>query len=228
MKGGGRHEDLPAEAGYADLIRRLYGSLARGDSSTADLIVREALANGLSASRIDNSIIGPAMERIGDAWGEGELGVAEEHRATEIAFRLLATLRSYERIPELKRHEDVVLATAVEGEQHVMGLRMAADVLDAAGFSVYYLGPDLPLDALGAAVRDFQPRAVALTATMPSAATVLQEAVGMIRAVDPGVTIVAGGAAVPPSIERLGANRLDDVTLVVERLDALLRRPELN
>ena len=50
----------------------------------------------------------------------------------------------------------------------------------------------------------------------------------MIRAVDPGVTIVAGGAAVPPSIERLGANRLDDVTLVVERLEALLRRPELN
>ena len=90
------------------------------------------------------------------------------------------------------------------------------------------IAPPSHIETLGAAVRDFQARAVALTATMEDAAQALQEAAGVIRAVDPGVTIVAGGSAVRPSVERLGVSRLDDVTALVERLDALLRRPDLN
>lgn len=35
-------------------------------------------------------VLVPAMARVGDAWEAGELSIAEEHRASEIAERLLA------------------------------------------------------------------------------------------------------------------------------------------
>jgi hypothetical protein len=56
----------------------------------------------------------------------------------------------------------VVLA-AVQGQHHVLGLRMVADVLEAAGYDVDYLGADVPGESLQGFIAAHQPSVVGLT-----------------------------------------------------------------
>ena len=88
-----------------------------------------------------------AMGRIGELWEHGELTVADEHAATGLSYRALLPLQEPLQIAPPRSRERVVLA-AVEGQTHVLGLRMVADVLEGAGFEVLYLGADVPSGAL--------------------------------------------------------------------------------
>ena len=93
------------------------------------------------------------MKTIGELWERDAISVADEHLATEISQRVAARLfwRALNGRP--RRRERVVMA-AVQGEEHVLGLRLAADVLESAGFDVLYLGADLPLRGTAPSVPD--------------------------------------------------------------------------
>ena len=65
--------------------------------------------------------------------GQEEVTVADEHVATVLSYRALLPLQEPLQIAPPRSRERVVLA-AVEGQAHVLGLRMVADVLEGAGF----------------------------------------------------------------------------------------------
>jgi len=159
-------------------------------------------------------VITPALYEIGRLWEKGALTVADEHQATALTHRVLASLRPPLRVeapageqgaPAKKR----ALLAAVEGEQHAMGLRMAADVLEDAGFHTIYLGADVPTDALLQAVGSLSPDLVALSATMPELAPRLEEVAGIVREAYPEISLLVGGQAAsshgeePPPIQDL-------------------------
>ena len=104
-----------------------------GDAEEAGRAIRAALAAGYDGLAIQAQVIGPALHYIGDEWQLGRLGVADEHLATAIAERSLAMVFDSMRGVSVQRRGQVVLA-AVEGEHHVLGLRMTSDALSAAGF----------------------------------------------------------------------------------------------
>jgi methanogenic corrinoid protein MtbC1 len=79
--------------------------------------------------------------------------VADEHAATGLSHRALLPLQEPLQIAPPRSRERAVLA-AVEGQTHVLGLRMIADVLEGAGFKVLCLEADLPCRALQAFVAE--------------------------------------------------------------------------
>ena len=127
--------------------RQLSAALEAGDRSEAERIVREALDARLSRHTIYDDVIAVAMHEIGRRWELGEITVADEHLATSISYGLLALVSELTRVERTRRMEPVLLA-AVEGERHVLGLQMAADVLEGAGYPVLSLGGDVPTDDL--------------------------------------------------------------------------------
>jgi methanogenic corrinoid protein MtbC1 len=148
--------------------------------------------------------------------------------ATQISLRVLALLRELFRVARGRADQRAMLA-AVQGEQHVMGLQMAGDLLDEAGYDVVMLGPDVPTDALRNIVAEHRPQIVGLSVTMSTAAANLPLALDAVVAAHPAAGVIVGGAR--------GRGRLPDphgmafvgsVTEVVEVADALVRRPELN
>jgi hypothetical protein len=58
------------------------------------------------------------------------------------------------------------MLAATAGEHHILGLRMAADVLEGAGYEVMYLGADAPLGSLLGACSRHRPAVLALTVSM--------------------------------------------------------------
>jgi MerR family transcriptional regulator, light-induced transcriptional regulator len=178
-----------------DLANLFAAALKSADSVRAQRVVESALEGGLTQLDVYAAVIAPAMRQIGDLWERGEITVADEHLASAIVERILAVLyrRGFVAPP---RSREAILLSCLEGEEHQLGLRIAADVLEGAGFVVLFLGANVPLDDLVAAVSRHRPAAVGLSGTLPGSQAKLERAVDAVRAAVAGVGIVAGGAGV--------------------------------
>jgi len=171
---------------------RLLELLLAGDSLGVDDLVEDALDEHGAIAFFDD-VLRPALYEVGAKWARGEITVADEHLATALAHRQLA--KAY---PRLVTHpassRPPVLLLGVEGELHVFGLRMIADVLEGAGFAVHYAGADVPNAALADAVRRLEPAVVGFSTTIGTSPEAVLEAVDVVRAARPDAGIMVGGA----------------------------------
>src|ERR1700710_787028 len=129
-------------------LSRSYGDALRvGEPGAAADLIDDARDAGLSPVDVQSRIVAPAMYRIGDLWERGALTIGQEHLATAVSHHVLTRL-----YPKLLRHPlregDLAVIAAVQGEHHVLGLRMVADVFEGAGFDVRFMGADVRLDDL--------------------------------------------------------------------------------
>ncbi len=212
----------------SELQREFTDALLRARHDAAEEALREATDAGLDEATIDDVVIAPALRIVGDLWEAGELSIGEEHLATAIAMRCVTLHRDRFRVAR-RRGGHVVIVAAVEGEQHVIGLEMAASLLDHAGYEVKDLGPSVPTHALGIVVDRHPPAVVALGVTMPSLAAELSEAIGMVQAVRPGAGILLGGAGVPGRLmDQPGLRRCERLSDAVAMVDGLAQGAVFN
>ncbi len=203
-------------------------ALLAGDPDEADQVAREALELTLGEAMIYQLVVAPAMHRIGRMWAAGEIGVGQEHLATQIATRVLVLVHDATAFAAHRADYRAMLA-AVEGEHHVVGLDMAAKLLESAGYEVLTLGADVPTAALPAIVAEHDPQLFVLSATMPDAGERVLEAVDAILGAAADIGLILGGPGVPRSLA--GGPQVvveSSVAAVVEAADGLIRGAGLN
>jgi len=197
-------------------LSRLYlEALRAADASGAYRVASEALRQGMTTPELYQRVIAPAMHQIGELWERGALTVADEHMATALTNRVLVALRPPPGEAQARRPPRALLA-AVEGEQHALGLRMAADLLEDAGYDTIYLGADVPTGALLQAVESLSPDLVAMTATMETLTPRLEAVAAELRRTYPDLSVLVGGQAAPPQID--GGTLVRDLELLPERV----------
>jgi MerR family transcriptional regulator, light-induced transcriptional regulator len=220
--------DAFSREGVARWLREHYlEALLQGDAGEAERIARDALDAGLSVADVYDRIVAPSMRRIGDLWAQGTIGVADEHLATQISHRVVALGAHLASVADRRRGARV-LAAAVEGEHHVLGLEMASSLLEDAGYEVLLLGADVPVGQLGATVARHAPALVALAATMPHRARVLRESVSAVQTAAPKVGLILGGAVAEQRMAEAPRVAVSALADVVERADALRQQAGLN
>ncbi len=202
-----------------------YGAaIEAGSFPDAERVVRDALAAGATGAEVFAHVLTPAMYRIGERWERSEITVADEHRATAISNRIVGVV--YEALAvEMPTSKERVIVAAVEGDQHVMGLRMIADVLEGAGYETLYLGADTSLAGLLASIARYGPSVVALGATAPWSAAKLVDTVREVRAATPSLPIVVGGAQAERAALAAGADRVHvatDATTIVALVESVI------
>lgn len=136
------------------------------------------------------------MWRIGDLWEQGEISVADEHLATALTHQAMAGIYG----PSLghKARPGRILMAAVEGERHALGLRMATDVIELAGYETIYLGADVPTVDLLQAIAARSPNLVGLSATMPGSIPALERTIAEIWRLNPNLIVLFGGQGAQP------------------------------
>ena len=82
----------------------------------------------------------PMLQRVGDDWAAGRVGVDEEHLLTAAIMGQLSLLRDAAPAP---RPVPVVLTGLPAGARHEIGILTFATVLRRAGWTAVYLGADL-------------------------------------------------------------------------------------
>jgi methanogenic corrinoid protein MtbC1 len=167
-------------------------------------------------------LVGPALRTIGTRWQRGDLSIADEHRSSAVAARLISRLGA-RFIPRGVKRGTVVLA-APAGELHGAPVAMAANLLRWRGFDVVELGPNTPAKALAeTAAGQSDLVAVGLACTTDAARRAVGPAISMVHRAAPGIPILLGGAAISDTDQarKLGADvytggRADEVVRAVE------------
>ena len=208
---------------WAVAERRFGDALLAADGPQADAEAQDAYRASSSVAEVHARVVTPAMYRIGELWKQGAITVADEHVATAIVHRVLASLYSSRTDRPMDVRDTVLLATP-EGEHHGLGLRIVADLLEMTGFHVVYLGADTPADALAAAVAEHDPSVVGLSLTMPGGSSSLEEAMAAVTTARPGTPILLGGLGVPRQLIDNGVPYLVNVEWLVAGVERLANR----
>ena len=204
------------------LARRYGDALRAAQTAAAGQVVDDALAAGLTPAAIQSLVIEPAMTRIGQLWEANAITVADEHLATAISQAVLVKLFDRLALARPRSRERVLLA-AVEGQHHVLGLRMIADVMEGAGFDVLYLGADVPVDALRRFAAEHQPALTGLTFAVSVGVGALAESIHAVHEACPATRVMLGGRAVPPGLVDAGYTHVDSSMEVLFAAERLLR-----
>ncbi|GGU63285.1 hypothetical protein GCM10010274_60020 [Streptomyces lavendofoliae] len=205
-------------------VGKLWSAVAAGDEYSALDTVRNALDAGLDSEAILLDVIGTVQHRVGVEWAANRTSVAEEHGATAINDRAVASLPQH-------RAETVrgrITVACVDREWHAMPARLLAEVLRLRGWHVDCLGAQVPSAHLIAHLHRTGADVVALSGSLP---TRLPTAHAVITACQSaGTPVIVGGAAFGPGgryARRLGARGwAPDARAAADRLAQGLPLPD--
>lgn len=173
----------------------------------------------LSRRALVDELIAPLMWTIGEQWRQGALGVAHEHAASAVLRTFLGRLPSSAR----GRGPRLLVAT-LAGEQHETGALLVAAVAAAEGWTVTYLGPNLPAEELANAARSTAARVVAVSVVQDLGPATARELERLAQLLGDQVVLLAGGRGAGPHaglLRRMGGAVLTDLDELRQRLGRL-------
>ncbi len=212
-----------ASAASVEAMSSSYEAAMRaGRGQDAERIALASLSEGLSVAALYEQVIAPAMTRIGALWAAGEMTIADEHLATALNFKVMASVYSVSLAERPAVHRGRVMLAGVEGDRHGVGLRMAGDVMELAGFEVLFLGEDVSACDLVTAVESRRPDVVAVAVPTEAARAAGEATLAKLRSSCPGTPVLVGGQGMPgPSAagdRHVSALGLSDLVPCVEEL----------
>jgi excisionase family DNA binding protein len=191
----------------AESPAKLAARMVAGDEAGAWAVVEAALASGMEPADVYLDLLVPALRRVGDGWAVGRVTVADEHRATAVAQRVIGRLGP--RFARRGRKRGTVVLGAAPGEQHALPSAILGDLLRGAGFEVLDLGANTPAESFAeTALRTQRLVAVVIASTTPDHDRAVRATVQALRRGEMSAPILVGGAAVTDHEHavRLGAD----------------------
>jgi methanogenic corrinoid protein MtbC1 len=174
--------DWPGQA------QALYSAITGGEETRARHQV-ERLAPGVGVVDLCEQVIAPALRRVGDEWAAGRVSIAQEHRASAICERLLA---SQTRQPAGRPRGTAVVATP-PGERHGLPALMAAACLREDRWLVHHLASDLPAAEVARLAGQVGADLVVLSSAMSLTARQARQAARAITtAIRPHLNVLTG------------------------------------
>lgn len=139
-------------------------AILKGPRQAALNVALEALHEGHSAADIYVEILQESLYEVGRRWEANQITVAEEHMATAITQYVVAQM--YSRLAPAGVARGKMIITGVEGELHQVGANMVADLLEADGWDVRFLGTNVPHAGILSAIAEHHPTVLGISATM--------------------------------------------------------------
>lgn len=191
----------------------LLDALIAGDQLSAVRVVGDAVNLRWEPSFVYVKVIGHCLAEIGARWHAGELSIATEHRATQIALRLLSQAQnSY---LNGRRIGKKAIITSVQGDNHLIGGLTFADLLRFEGWDVDFLGADSPIESVVELVERESPSLVGLSVTIEEFLPNATATVAAIKRLpEPPVVVVGGAAASAGNIQGADFSSVDAIEAV--------------
>ena len=177
----------------ASSVAALLDATSALDAQRLDQLIATELSRCGAVDFLEDHAI-PLLTAVGDGWAAGRLEVFHEHFASE---RLVTLLSARWRAIAPPNTRSVVLAT-LPGEDHVLGLHMAALVLAQSGLLPIFLGSKTPTRDVVACARQVGACCVGLSVSVHAEPSAVLLAIAELTAHLPdGVELVCGGGGAP-------------------------------
>jgi dimethylamine corrinoid protein len=192
------------------LVNELREAVLSYDLDTLVNAVKKSLGKGLSAVDVINALT-IVLREIGDKFQAGDLFLAElvaiaENVKTAISEVLEPELKKIG--GERKSLGKVVIGT-VHGDIHDIGKNIVASMLFAAGFEVYDLGKDVPVEEFIRKTREVNADIIAMSALLSTTLPIQREVIEVLgrEGLRDKVKVMVGGAPVTKEwAEEIGAD----------------------
>lgn len=225
---------MATEEKKKELLEKLRNAVIQYDEDTAKEASQEVLDVGMDANEaIFNGLVS-GMEEVGRLFEAQEYFVPELLMCADALYAGLDILKPHVVQLDLGVKGSVVIGT-VEGDVHDIGKNIVKMMFDVAGFNVYDLGRDVPLDKFVEEQVRTDSDLVCLSAMMTTTMTGMKKVIDNLRAKNPNVKIMIGGAPVSADIaEKWGAdgyakdanNALKDAINMISSLKKLKEEAE--
>lgn len=182
--------DIPHDRVALSYLQQILEGNAAGAIDT----LKNAASSGLSAAEIYLDILLPAQREIGRLWHLGDVTISEEHLVTATTQRAMSVLSNAG--SDIAPNGKTIVAAAVAGNAHDVGLRAVADLFQMQGWRAIFVGSDIPAGELPNTLTYFEGDVLLLGATLSTQIQKVAETIRLIRdRCERDVKIIVGGAA---------------------------------
>ena len=185
-----------------ELLEILKNGVVEYQEEEVKEAAQQALDDGYVALEMIMDGLAAGMEIVGDLYDRNEYFVPEVLMCADALYAGLDILR-----PHVPKKEDGVNAQVVigsiQGDVHDIGKNLVKMMFDVAGWEVYDLGRDVPLEKFVEEQLRTDSEVVAMSAMMTTTMLGMKKVIKMIKEKNPDVAIMLGGAPVTQDVANL-------------------------
>jgi len=163
---------------------------------------QQAVDDGHLALEMIMDGLAAGMEVVGDLYERHEYFVPEVLMCADALYAGLAILRPHVPKSETGSVAQVVIGS-IQGDVHDIGKNLVKMMFDVAGWEVYDLGRDVPLENFVEEQLRTDAEVVAMSAMMTTTMLGMKKVIKMIKDKNPDVAIMFGGAPVTQDVANL-------------------------
>jgi len=186
-----------------------------------------ALTQALALYPVESVCFGlliPALAEVGDRWYRSETSPQQEHFASALAERRVEALLAAAPAPV---RQGRLLVACPPGEQHTFVPLLLTLLLRRRGWSVTYLGADVPLVQFEQALESIRPQLCVMSAQTLHAAAQMFPMAELLQAL--GLPVAFGGFAFRgrPALQQILPGHFlgDQLEVALDRIESLLTSP---
>ena len=189
-------------------IEQLCDALVSGDPAAARDMMRQFQREGVTLDVLYARYLAAAAARLGELWDEDVLTFSND---------IIRVLRDALPTPAITRSEPVLFA-AVPGEEHNVGLQMAAELFRQRGWDVHTM-LDATHDEILGQIDRMRFLIIGLSSSGRASAEALARLIHAVRVAHPGIYILVSGQIVTQEADLIALMAPDGAVATVE--DAL-------
>ena len=142
-------EELRKKSDYSTLIKLVYEWIFDDRSTIVSKLIIHIVQKDHPIEDIIDNLLAEVLYEIGNSYLKGDLAIGDEHRAThslrDVLIHLKEQLREFGYARPARNRPITILGCGRE-EEHELGALMARLVLEVQGWTVVYLGLDVPTE----------------------------------------------------------------------------------
>jgi len=170
-------------------------------------------------------IIIPLVYKVGDLWHDGTIRIANEHLASSIIRSFLSNiLDNYQAADSAPK----IICATPRGQDHELGALIAGVVAASEGWSVVYLGSNIPVEEIAAAAEYLVVSVVALSLVYPKDDQLLKrDLIRLGKLLKSKAILIVGGraaSAYSDVLEEIKAIMVNDTKQLGVELDKVRER----
>lgn len=199
---------MASEERTKEILKDLEKAVYEFDEDAAVKWANTALAEGVDPFVAAMEGLAQGMVGAGEAYNRKEYFVSELLLCADALYAGLNILKPAILVSERKSEvKGSIVLGVVEGDVHDIGKNLVKIMFEVAGWKVYDLGKDVPIDKFVEEMIRTGSDVVGISALMTTSMQAMPEIIKRLRANNPKVRIMIGGAPVNPEIaEKYGAD----------------------
>ncbi len=177
-----------------ELLKSIHDAVVEYDEEKTAELCRQLLEEAVDPYVGIMEGLAAGMNTVGQLYEKKEYFVPELLLASDAFYAGLEILRPHITLSDKIKTRGKILLGVVEGDIHDIGKNLVKTMFEAAGWEIYDLGKDVKLQRFVEELEKFNADIVGMSALMTTSMLAMPRAIEMLKASNPNVMVMVGGA----------------------------------